>query len=93
MSEHTDYGAPESAQTPSAVTGARSSVAPPLSAGGLVPASCRHDRASGRLRLADGCLLRGTVRDTCGALLQVFAPLMYRVPPISPPMPAEGSAG
>ena len=93
MSEHMDYGAPESAQPSSAVTGARSSVAPPLSADGLVPAFCRHDRASGRLRLADGSLLRETVCDTCGALLHVFAPLTYRVPPISSPMPPKRSAG
>jgi hypothetical protein len=80
MSEHRDYGAPDSAQTPTAVAGTGSSVAPPLSADGLVPTSCKHERASGRLRLAEGCLLRETVCDKCIAVLHVFPPLTYRTP-------------
>lgn len=89
MSEHRDYGAPESTQTPMAVAGARSFVAPPLSTNGLAPTTCKHERASGRLRLSEGCLLRETVCDTCDVVLHVFPPLTYRTPPITSPMPAK----
>jgi hypothetical protein len=88
MSRQTEYGAPDSTRTTTVVTGARSSVAPPPSADGLAPASCIHERASGRLRLAEACLLRETVCDTCGSVLQVFPPLTYRMPLITPPPPA-----
>lgn len=89
MWEHREYGAPESAQTPTAVAGAGSFVAPPLSANGLVPTACKHERASGRLRIAEGCLLRETVCDKCGAVLHVFPPLTYRTPSTTSPMPAK----
>ena len=92
MPAHTDYGAPDLSltQTTTAVTGARSSAAPPPREDGLAPTSCTHERASGRLRLADGCLLCETVcdNDMCAAVLHVFAPLMYQVPSMTSPMPA-----
>ena len=91
MSQYTDYGAPESAQPPTAVTGARSSVALPPSTGGLVPTSCTHERASGRLRLAEGFLVREMVcdNDACGAVLHAFPPLTYRTPSMTSSMPAK----
>jgi hypothetical protein len=78
MSEQTEYTAPDSTQSKAVVTGARSSVAPPPSADGLAPMSCTHERASGRLQLAEACLLRETVCDTCDEVLQVLPPLTYR---------------
>jgi hypothetical protein len=93
MPGHTDYGASDlsSTQITGAVTGARSSIAPPPGADGLALTSCKHERASGRLRLADGGLLCETVcdNDACGAVLHVFPPLTYRMPSMASPMPAE----
>lgn len=89
MSKHRDYGAPGSAQTPMAVAGARSFVAPPLRVSGLASTTCKHEQASGRLRLSEGCLQRETVCDKCDAVLHVFPPLTYRTPSISSPMPPK----
>ena len=89
MPEHTDYGTPDSTQT--AVTGAGSSVALHPSADGGAPNSCIHERASGRLRLAEGYLRLETVcdNDACGAVLHVFPPLIYRMPSMTSPIPAK----
>jgi hypothetical protein len=92
MSEQTEYGAPDSARTTTVVPEARSSVAPPPSADGLVPAPCTHERASGRLRLAKTSLLRETVCDSCGAVLQEFPPLTYPTPLTTSPPTKELAA-
>lgn len=96
MSAHTDYVAPDLSptETKDGVTGAGSYVAPPSSADSVAPTSCRHERASGRLRLAEGCLLLETVCDNhaCGAVLHVFPSLAYRMPSMTSAMPAERSA-
>jgi hypothetical protein len=90
MAGHTDDGVPDmsSTQTTTAVTGARPSVAP-LTADGLPSTSCKHERASGRLRLSEDCLIGETTCDACGAVLHSFPPVTYRMPSMTSPMPAE----
>ena len=91
MAAPRDYGAPDlsSTQITTGVTRAGSSVSPPPAAGGLAPIPCTHECASGRLRLAEGCLLRETVCDGCGAVLDEFPPLTYQMHPMTPPIRAE----
>lgn len=93
MPAHTDDGEPDSSSTDTTTGGAGpgSSSAPLPSEDGIAPTACTHERASGRLRLGDGCLLLETVcdNDTCGAVLHVFPPLPYRMPSMTSPVPAE----
>lgn len=93
MRTHTDYVGPDlnSTEATAGGKGARSSVAPRPSADGLARTSCTHERASGRLRLAKGCLLLETVcdNDACAAVLHLFPPLTYRMPRVTSPIPAK----